>query len=99
AVRRPRQLLEQMGGAKAKVVFAVDAGKPDRAVVAQPDADAIRAIDQAEHRLQLVVARVLAATALAEHVQEEVQLPRRGIPLHCCIDFHSEITRRSSMSG
>src|SRR3954463_4529734 len=57
-------LLQQTRSANAHVFLAIDAREADFAVLAQSDADAVGAIHQAEHRLQLVVARMLPELAL-----------------------------------
>src|SRR5689334_1344427 len=71
-------LLEQARGAQAEVLLAERTFEAQPAVVARRDTDAILSVDQAEDRLQLVI----AVGALAEDVEEEVELRRGRKPIH-----------------
>ena len=81
AARRTRELLPE--------ILAAFALASSVAVLALADAHRVGVIDEAEHGLQVVV----AVGALAEHVEKEVELPRRGE----CLQRHWEIAKRSSM--
>ena len=83
---RSRFFLEEPSGPGAQIVFLKRSRIADVPVLAHADPDPIAAVDESKHRLQLVHA---VGTA-SEHVQEEVQLPRRGVPLQGSGYFHSD---------
>ena len=80
-------IFQQARRAQNEVLFAERSVEGQAIVAARRDADAIRRVDQAKDRLQLVV----AVGALAEDVEEEIELRRRRPPLH----RHSVMAKRS----
>src|SRR5258708_34128142 len=60
-------------------------------VFTQHDADAVGALHETKHSLQLVV----AVSAFSHDMQEQVELSRRGIEGH----FHPKIPSRNSIRG
>ena len=87
----PVSALQQPCRTHAEILLLENPGEPDLAVFPHGDADPVGAVDEAKHRLQLVI----AVGAALEDVQEKVELPRRGVPNH----FHSLTAKRSSMPG
>jgi hypothetical protein len=73
----------------AKIFILENPGKADLAISTHRDADPVCAVDEAKHRLQIVV----AVGPTAEDVEKEVELGRRGVPGQ----FHCVTARRRSM--
>ena len=68
-----------------------DTGKTDITISPDGNPHAVGPLHQPEHGLQLVI----AVGAAPQDVQEEIQLPWRGIERY----FHSEMASRSSIPG